>query len=265
MRSDPQYPLNVAFIENKTDLKQKTEFSRFRASVCTHHLQLLERVSNLIFGEKNCCLFWNHFRHLCSSASICLSLICFNGNLRAGDGLFSFLFPLSLNRTAGLRSSSNQNKQTQEDIKHSRTNRPSTKTPGDIHCKKQKTVLFPFPGLPVASTESIPNWSLRPSRSKPRAADGGLTGPHVVKHPRILSWRQTSPPSRVAGEQDGQETRSAPLWEFTLIHWLQPLICDENKLFLTSALLSTGRNVSYRDLKRKERAGGADHLDFYLL
>lgn len=40
---------------------------------------------------------------------------------------------------------------------------------------------------------------------------------------------------------------------------------DENKLFLTSALLSTGRNVSYRDLKRKERAGGADHLDFYLL
>lgn len=82
-------------------MKQKTEFSRFRASVCTHHLQLLERVSNLIFGEKNCCLFWNHFRHLCSSASICLSLICFNGNLRAGDGLFSFLFPLSLNRTVG--------------------------------------------------------------------------------------------------------------------------------------------------------------------
>lgn len=33
-------------------MKQKTEFSRFRASVCTHHLQLLERVSNLIFGEK---------------------------------------------------------------------------------------------------------------------------------------------------------------------------------------------------------------------
>lgn len=247
-------------------MKQKTEFSRFRASVCTHHLQLLERVSNLIFGEKKS-LFCFGIISVTSALLPLFVLVWFaltvTCELETDCSLSFFLYLWTEQR--GLRSSSNQNKQTQEDIKHPRTDRPSIKTPGDIHCKKQKTVLFPFPGLPVASTESIPNWSLRPSRSKPRAADGGLTGPHVVKHPRILAWRQTSPPSRAAGEQDGQETRSAPLWEFTLIHWLQPLICDENKLFLTSALLSTGRNVSYRDLKRKERAGGADHLDFYLV